>query len=132
MATVEQFLAAIGDDERRDDIRALHELIRDVLPDQAVAVDGALLGYGPYHYRYASGREGDSYLVSIANRKQAISLYVACSDGDAYLPERYAPRLGQADVGKSCVRFKRLADLDLAVVRELLREAGARGGADAV
>ncbi len=117
---------------RRDDVRRLDAIIRETLPDAEPGMERGMLGYGPYHYRYASGREGDSHLISLASRKAGLSLYVASADGEAYLAERYADRLGKADVGKSCVRFRTLDDLDLEALRALLREAGERGGAAAV
>ena len=91
-----------------------------------------MLGYGRFHYRYASGREGDASLVALANRKQYISLDVLCADAGGYLAERYADRLPKAKIGKSCVRFKRTDDLDLDALRALLSEAGRIGGAGAV
>ena len=125
------FIQALPED-RREDVVRLEELIRDTLPDAEQGVANGMLGFGPFHYRYASGREGDAHLVSIANRKAGISLYVLSADGDEYLPELYAQRLGRASVGKSCIRFKRLDDVDLGVLRELLEHAGRCGGASAV
>ena len=91
-----------------------------------------MIGYGPFHYRYASGREGDTFLLSLTSRKAHISLYVLCSVDGGYLAERYADRLGKkVSVGKSCVRIKRASDVDLDVLRELLVETGRVGPADA-
>src|SRR5918998_3780140 len=101
------YFAAVPD-ARRDDLRRLDALIRETLPDAAPGVGHGMLGYGPVHYRYASGREGDTFLVSLASRKVGISLYLFCADGEPGLAERYAERLGKADLGKACVRFKRL------------------------
>jgi hypothetical protein len=91
-----------------------------------------MIGYGRFHYRYATGREGDASLIALSSRKQYISLYVLCADAGGYLAERYADRLPRANIGKSCVRFKRVDDLDLDALRELLTEAGRIGGAAAV
>ena len=55
-----------------------------------------MLGYGPFHYRYASGREGDASLIALASRKQYISLYVLCTTERGYLAEQYAERLPKA------------------------------------
>jgi hypothetical protein len=89
-------------------------------------------GYGRYHYRYASGREGDAAAVSLAGNKNYISLYVSCVVGDRYLPETFAGRLPGASVGKSCVRFKRLSDVDVGVLAEMLRAAAGIPPAGAV
>ena len=120
------------DEPRRSEIRRLHELIRETLPDLEPNTDGGMLGYGRFHYRYASGREGDASLVALSSRKQYISLYVLCADAGGYLAERYADRMPRANIGKSCVRFKRTGDLDLDALRDLLVEAGRLGGAGAV
>jgi hypothetical protein len=128
--TLEDYLATV-DDKRRDDVRALCALIADAAPGLEVDVSPSGIGFGPFHYRYASGREGDSHLIAVVNRKQYISLYVNCVHDGAYVAERYADRLPRADVGRSCVRFKRLDDLDADVLRRLAREAAATGPAGA-
>ncbi len=112
---------------RRDDLRRLDALIRETLPGAAPGVGHGMLGYGPVHYRYASGREGDTFLVSVASRKAGFSLYLFCAAGERPLAERYAERLGKVDLGKACVRFKRMDDLDAGVLREMLAEAGRLG-----
>ena len=86
-----------------------------------------MLGYGRFHYRYQSGREGDASLIALSSRKAHISLYVLSADEDGYLAEQYADRLGKVSVGKSCIRFKRGDDVDSDVLRELLAEAGRLG-----
>jgi hypothetical protein len=112
-----------------DDLERLDALIRETLPE--LEADG--LNYGPFHYRYESGREGDAYRVSVAQRKSGISLYVlALTEDGQYLAESRADRFPKANVGKSCVRFKRLDDLDLDELRDLLAEAGRRPAPGAV
>ena len=130
-ASAEEYIAAL-EEPRRTDVRRLHELVRETLPHLEPSVASGMIGYGSYHYRYASGREGDTAVVGLASRKQYISLYVNCAhDGDRYVAEDYADRLPKADIGRACVRFKRTDDVDLAVLRELLAEAGRLGGAGA-
>lgn len=95
-----------------------------------------MLGYGPFHYRpfhyrYASGREGDASLLALSSRKRYISLYVSCTTDGAYLAEQYVERLPKADIGKSCVRFKRTVDVDRDALRELIAEAARIGPAAA-
>ncbi|MFJ7217012.1 DUF1801 domain-containing protein [Amycolatopsis sp. NPDC098790] len=70
--------------------------------------------------------------MSLAARKNHVSLYVSCVVGDRYLPEAFAERLPGASVGKSCVRFKRLSDVDTEVLKELLRAAAVTPPAGAV
>jgi hypothetical protein len=124
--TPEEYLAQL-DEPRRGEVKALHDLISETLPDLEPHIASGMLAYGSFHYRYASGREGDSSLVSLASRKQYISIYVFCTVDGRYLAERYVDRLPKASIGKSCVRFRRNADVDLGVVRELIAEAGSLG-----
>jgi hypothetical protein len=112
------------EEPRRAEIQRLHDLIREVAPELEVEEAGKdMIGYGPFHYRYASGREGDAHLLALSPRKNYISLYVLCTTDGAYLAESYKERLPKASIGKSCVRFKRPSDIDLGELRELLAEA---------
>jgi hypothetical protein len=126
--------AVAADDRRAQDLDRLDKLIRSALPDLDVVRESEdMTGYGPFHYRYASGREGDTYRVSVANRKTGISLYVLCVTEDGrYLAESRAHEFPKANVGKSCVRFKRLDELDEGELRDLLAEAGRRPAPGAV
>ena len=124
--TPAEYIAAV-DDKRRPDIAALDSLIREHAPDLEPVIANGMLGYGPFHYRYASGREGDSCRIAIASNKSAISLYCFAADDDGYVAGRYAARLPKADVGKSCVRFKRLSDLDQDALVELIKDTATTG-----
>jgi hypothetical protein len=128
--TPDEYLAAV-DERRRPDLLALDALITATAPGLPRVLAGRMIGYGPFHYRYASGREGDATLIALAAQKRYISLYVLCSVDGGYLAERYADRLPKASIGKSCVRFTRLADVDEGVLRELVGEAARIGPADA-
>jgi hypothetical protein len=125
---------AAQDPARHADLTALHEAIRRALPHLTVKAAGSMLVYGPFRYRYATGREGDTALVSMASGKTGISVYVNSAEPDGqYVAEKAAPRLGKkAKVGKSCIRVKKAADVDLAVLDEVLKRALAVGGAGAV
>jgi hypothetical protein len=126
--TPDEFVEAI-EEPRRSEIRRLHELIRSAAPGLEPVIMGKMLGYGPFHYRYETGREGDATVLSLANNKNYISLYVLCTDQGGYLAEQYKDSLPKADIGKSCVRIKRVDDLDLDVVRDLVSRAAELGGA---
>jgi hypothetical protein len=128
--TPDEYLAAV-DERRRPDLLALDALITATAPGLPRVLAGRMIGYGPFHYRYASGREGDATLIALAAQKRYISLYVLCSVDGGYLAERYVDRLPKASIGKSCVRFTRLADVDEGVLRELVGEAARIGPADA-
>jgi hypothetical protein len=120
----DDYIASL-DEPRKTQIKKLHLLIRETVPDLEPHVQSGMLGYGRYHYKYASGREGDTFVVGIANNKRYISLYILGTEDDEYVAERFKSRLPKADIGKSCVRIKKLDDVDLDVVRELV-STGAR------
>jgi hypothetical protein len=102
-------------------------MVREEAPELEPTMEFGMLGYGKYHYKYKSGREGEWMKIGIANNKQYISLYSCAADDDGYVAERYRGRLPKANIGKSCVRFKRLSDLDEETLRELIRETAAAG-----
>lgn len=122
----EDYLAGL-EEPRRSEVERLDALIRGAAPDLEPHVSSGMLAYGTYHYRYASGREGDAALISLASRRQYLSLYVQCATPTGYLAERYAERLPKAKIGRSCVRFKRLSDVDEAGLADLVAEAARLG-----
>jgi uncharacterized protein YdhG (YjbR/CyaY superfamily) len=119
-----EYIAAV-EDGRREDIQKLHDLIRRVAPELEPTMEFGMLGYGTYHYKYKSGREGDWMKLGVANNKNYISLYCCGMVDGAYVAEGFKDRLPKADIGKSCVRFKRLSDLDQDVLDELIRTTAA-------
>jgi Domain of unknown function (DU1801) len=123
--SVDDYLASLPDG-RREIVARVHEVVTEAVPDLEVRMWRKFIGYGTYHYRYASGREGDWFPIGLTNNKAYVSLYFCAADDDGgYLAEKHADRLGKVSVGKSCVRFKRLEDVDLGVVAELSRRAEA-------
>lgn len=114
------------DEPRRTDIRTLDELIRSTAPNLEPHLASGMLAYGRYHYKGKSkGTEGEWFHIGLASNKNYISLYVMAADKDGYLAESYKARLPKADIGRSCVRFKRLTDLDPEALNELIA-TGAR------
>jgi Domain of unknown function (DU1801) len=124
--TPAEYIAAV-DDKRRPDIAALDALIRKHAPELEPVIMSGMLGYGPFHYRYPSGREGDACKLAIASNASNISLYCFAADAQGYVAERYVDRLGKASVGKSCVGFKKLADLDEKALVALIMETARMG-----
>lgn len=106
---------------KREDAHALHDLVRKTLPKLDVVVKDGMVGYGPYRYRYDSGREGDSFRVCWKANKAGISLYVTAVDEGGWIVEQAAERLGKVSTGKSCIRMKRLADVERGALIEVLR-----------
>ncbi|HSL09715.1 MAG TPA: DUF1801 domain-containing protein [Actinomycetota bacterium] len=124
--TPAEYIAEV-DEKRRPDVAALDALIREHAPELEPVVMDGMLGYGPFHYRYASGREGDACKLSIASNASYISLYCFASDADGFVAERYVDRLPKANVGKYCVRIRKLADLDEEALTALIRETATMG-----
>jgi len=113
--TLAEYIAAL-EEPRKSEIKKLDKLIREVLPDLKPVMAGSILGYGPFRYRYATGREGDTCVVCLGSRKTAISLHVFGAD-------QFKKRLPKADIGVACVRFKKFEDLDEKALRDLLKQA---------
>jgi len=126
-STAADALIAALPEPRRAEIGKIDRFIRETVPALERGAGGAMIGYGPFHYRYASGREGDTWKIALSSRAQYISLYTCAADARGHVAERYRERLPAADIGKGCVRFKRFDDLDPTAVRDLLREAAATG-----
>jgi hypothetical protein len=120
--TPAQYLARLPA-ERRTALAKLHSAIRRAAPSLRPRIAYGMIGYGCHHYRYASGREGESPVIALASQKQHISLYLCLCDGTGYLPEKNKARLGKVSVGKSCIRFRRLEDLNLPVAMQLVKTA---------
>jgi uncharacterized protein YdhG (YjbR/CyaY superfamily) len=124
--THEEYIAAV-EEKRRGDIQRLHDLIRATAPELEPTMEFGMLGYGKQGYTYASGRSGAWMKIGVANNKQYISMYCCAADDEGYVAERYRDRLPNADIGKSCVRFKRLDDLDEGALKDLIKDCSKAG-----
>lgn len=122
----EDYIAMIPE-PRRAEMEQLHELIQKTVPNLEPHILSGMIGYGTYHYQYASGREGDWSLIAIANQKNYISVYVCCTDNGTYLADQYRDKLPKASIGKSCIRFKKLSDIDLEILNEIIKKANKIG-----
>ena len=111
--TPAEYLAQL-EEPRKSDVAALDAMIRKNAPKLEPFIGMGILAYGPYHYKYASGREGDGFRIGVSSNANNISLYIG---GDK-------TGLGKANCGKGCVRFKKLSDLDQGALKKLIREAG--------
>lgn len=120
--TPEEYITKI-DEPRKSEIIKLHELIRKNAPKLEPFIISGMIGYGKYRYKYASGREGDWCTLALASQKNYISVYVCVMNGEHYLAEDYKSKLPKASIGKSCIRFKKTADIDLEALKELINQA---------
>jgi hypothetical protein len=108
---------------RRSQLAQLHAFIQKTIPRLRPQMHAGMIGYGMYHYVYATGREGDWPVVALSSRAQHISLYICAVDSGGYLAEQSKHLLPKASIGKSCIRFKRVEDVDLGVIKDLLKRA---------
>ena len=116
-ADVDAFLARVAPESRRADCDALIALMKKVTKESPRLLGPTIVGFGQYHYKYASGHEGDACLLGFSPRKDAISVYfVSGFDLHADL----LPRLGKYKAGKGCLYIKSMADVDRAVLLEML------------
>lgn len=116
-ASVTAFLAAIEDPQQRADAKKLSKIMREATGSRAKMWGASIVGFGSYHYVYASGREGDWPIVGYSPRKQNLSIYIMSGFSGS---ENLMTRLGKHKTGKSCLYVRRLADIDEQVLRKLI------------
>lgn len=119
-ASVSTFLKAIPDERRRADCQALSRLMKRITRAQPLMWGPSIVGFGRYHYRYESGREGDWFLTGFSPRKQALTVYIMAGFTRYVVLMR---KLGRHTTGSSCLYLRRLEDVDLAVLEELITES---------
>ena len=118
--SVVDFLNGIPDEVKRQDCFTLVELMKEITQAEPVMWGDSIVGFGSYHYRYASGREGDMPLVAFSPRKQSLTLYIT-SGFDQF--ESLMGKLGKHTTSKACLYIKRLEDIDLPTLKELVRQS---------
>jgi hypothetical protein len=125
--TAEQYIRELPED-RREIIHFLDHFIRRCVPDIEREKDTfmmyGMIGYGKFHYKSSrSKQEGDWAIIGLASQKNYISLYLCAADKDGYIAENNKDRLGKVSVGRSCIRFKKLEDLNLPVLEECIKKS---------
>jgi len=115
--SAESFVAAIADAGRRGQCEVLLDVMRSATKCEPVMWGSGIIGFGSHHYRYASGREGDWFLVGFAPRKTNLTVYVM--DGFERHQE-LLDVLGRHRTGKSCLYIRNLADIDINVLRAIV------------
>ena len=116
-ASVSEFLNGVADKQKRADCKAIARMMRAATGKRASMWGPSMVGYGSYHYKYASGREGDWFECGFSPRAQNITVYIMPGfSGFAPLMKK----LGKHKTGKSCLYIKRLEDVDADVLAELI------------
>lgn len=116
----EQFLESVDNKKRKEDSFVVLDLMKEVTGKEPVMWGESIIGFDQYHYKYDSGREGDFLMVGFSPRKKALTIYI--------MPgfERYESlmqQLGKYKTGKACLYIKKLEDIDIAVLKELISES---------
>jgi hypothetical protein len=119
-ASVTEFLNRIADEKKRRDCFTILQLMQQVTGAEPKMWGDSIVGFGDYHYRYASGREGDYFLAGFSPRKQNLTLYIMAGF-DQY--DELLQKLGKHSTGKSCLYIKRVEDIDLTTLRELVKQS---------
>ncbi len=119
-ASVEDFLASVESKTRREDGFQVLQLMKVVTGMEPEMWGPSIVGFGDYHYRYDSGREGDFFLTGFSPRKQSLSLYIMAGF-DAY--DELLSKLGKHRKGASCLYINKLADVDMDVLRQLVQQS---------
>lgn len=117
-ASVEEFLESVASPLRRRDGFEVLAMMREITGLEPEMWGPSIIGFGDYHYRYESGREGDFFLTGFSPRKQSLTLYIMSGlEGHGNLLEK----LGKHRTGAACLYINKLADVDTDILRELIR-----------
>ena len=117
---VEAFLNNVSDEKKRQDSFKILELMKQITGKDPEMWGDSIVGFGSYHYKYASGREGDWFVTGFSPRKQNLTLYIM-PGFDEY--EQLLGKLGKHSIGKSCLYVKKVEDIDLDVLKELVKKS---------
>lgn len=119
-ASVENFIESVENKRRREDGFALLDVMKEVTGEDPEMWGPSIIGFGDYHYKYESGREGDIFLAGFSPRKQSLSLYImdGFKEYDSLLSS-----LGKHRKGASCLYINKLADVDMNILRKLIEKS---------
>jgi len=120
--TVDAYIRML-DSERKADIQFLHKLIQKILPKLNAHFAYNMLGYGSFKYKNYKKDVIDWPMVALASQKNYISCYVGSLEGKQYHAEKDKDKLGKVSVGKSCIRFKTVKDLNIGELTKILKKA---------
>ncbi len=119
-ASVTGFLNSIEDEQKRNDSFEIARMMEKITKEEPKMWGASIVGFGSYHYKYESGREGDMLTIGFSPRKQNITLYIP---GGLENYQGWLKKLGKYSTGKGCLYIKRLSDVDVNVLKELMTES---------
>ena len=120
--TVQEYLAMLPDD-RRETMEAVHAFIQKTVPTLKSHFAANMLGYGSFPYKNSKKEMMEWPVIALANQKNYVSLYVCAVQNGKYIAEVHKKDLGNVSVGKSCIRFKKLSDVNLEGLKKVLKAA---------
>jgi hypothetical protein len=119
-SSVTDFINAVPDETKRKDSFKLIEIMEAVAGQQAKMWGPSIIGFGTYHYKYASGHEGDAPLIGFSPRKAAISLYMSCETNHH---KELLQKFGKYKKAVGCIYIKKLEDVDIGILKEMAIKA---------
>jgi Domain of unknown function (DU1801) len=119
-SSVSGFLKKVADKNRREDCLKVLEIMKDVTGEEPKMWGSSIVGFGCYHYKYESGREGDAPITGFSPRKGDLTLYIAMGFEPV---SDLLGRLGKHKTGKACLYIKRLEDVDLGVLKKIVQKS---------
>ena len=119
-ASVEELLNSVEDEQKRKDSLEIVKIMKQVTKKEPKMWGPAIIGFGSYHYKYESGREGDMPQIGFSPRKQNLTLYIGVGDNS---DNPLLKKLGKYTTGKVCLYIKKLADVDRKILQKLIKES---------
>lgn len=119
---VTAFLDSISDEQRRSDTQRVVQIMQEITGEKPAMWGGSIIGFGSYHYRYASGQEGDWMKIGLSPRKNALTLYLMGSYDFADYQDLLA-KLGKYKTGKACLYINNLDDVDINALKQLIKRS---------
>jgi hypothetical protein len=117
---VTSYIEAIAEEKKRADAFEILKIMKKVSGFDGKMWGPSIIGFGSYHYKYESGREGDAPLIAFSPRKTTIALYLGC---EAEVKEKLLQKLGKHKGDKGCIHIKTLNDIDIDVFKSLIQES---------
>ena len=114
------FLSSVIEEQKREDSYTLLNLMGEITQAEPRLWGTSIIGFGEYHYKYKTGREGDWFLVGFSPRKQALTIYLMCDlshDGLNFTG------LGKHKLGKGCLYIKRLSDINIDILKKIIKDS---------
>lgn len=115
---VQAYLSTITNDKRKADALVMLDVMSEITGKTPTMWGKSIVGFGKYRYKYESGREGEWFICGFSPRVQALTLYLMQGYGDYKV---YMDKLGKFKTGKSCLYIKKLEDIDMTVLKELIK-----------